>query len=41
MSASCVSSTRLNDLHALSHLLFYLQALKVGIISILQVKIEA
>ena len=41
MNASRVSSTRLNDLHALSHLFFYLQALKVGITSVLQVKIEA
>lgn len=40
MNASCVLGTRLNDLHTLSHLFFYLPALKVGIISILQVKIE-
>lgn len=41
MNASYMSGTRLSDLHILCHLLFYLLALRVGIIPILQGKIEA
>ena len=41
MDTSYVSGTRLSDLHILSHLFVYIPALRVDIIPILQVKIEA